>query len=199
MRYFLKTILMITGGIILFSCNKQQSEKPTDEYVINTFYDESENQLEKRIIVSNNNIRSINAYSRNDILIDSLVRVENKIHIQKVQDELYLGDTATFLLKFKNPQFDNQYLLLSDSIIPNNLLDYDNLIQSSNGIEVEIKFVCKNVGENKVSGILFNTSIEVIDYINENDFIGRRVGIFEGFRIYFTVEGRKNTINKAIF
>lgn len=187
----MKNIFYLTIiSMFLFSCEKRSKDltKSTkDIYVEKTYFDSTRNLVKQETTFINNSIQNISAYSSSGLITDSLYKVEDKISIICNDENVSVGDTVTFIIKYDNPDFESQYLLLTDSIRVDDLFQYDNLISSENGVEIELNFLCRQRGVNYVNGIIFNTSIEVIEYINEIDFFGKRVGCFEEFNLKFTV------------
>ncbi len=180
-------LLSILTVIVIISCQRKSKEFDENERLVfeKVYYDSLNSILKQKGTFIDQKLDKVCAYSMNGILIDSFQRVNNKISYEIVKEELNRGDTVTFRVKYDNPKYENQYILLTDSVKMNNILGFDNLIQSNNGEYVEISFVCRALGKNVVNGIIFNSSIEVIECINEEEYFGRRVGWFEKFELFF--------------
>lgn len=187
----LKNIALIS----IFSwiiCSCAFEEKSTKSKIVKKFYDKHEKELEYEAYYSAGSLKVVKGYTMDGDLVDSLFRVENSFNYEIIDNDLHIGDTLIVSMEFSSPQFQDKYVLLTDSITVDELL-YSNSYQYEdyNG-DITLSFLITDSGRSYISGILFNTSVEVLEYINDNEFIGKRKGMFEVFKIEFDVSSRKN-------
>jgi hypothetical protein len=172
--------------LIIASCGSNNESK---EYtIVNSFYDKEKEIIEYKAYYNDEKLKTILGYSMDGDLVDSLYRVNDNVNYKILNEDLHVNDTITIKLDFKNSPFEDSYVMLTDSVIVEDILYQNDYLYSNYNGKVELKFILSNSGKNNVTGILFNTSVQVLKYINEDEFIGKRVGMFEEFDVEFDVD-----------
>jgi hypothetical protein len=174
---------------IISSCTTNENSNEND--VFRKYYDKDEGLIEYEAFYHKNELKELRGFSKDGDLVDSLYRVNDSIRYEILDENLHVEDTVTINIKFNSPLFKDQYVMLTDSIKVEELLYQNDYIYANYNGEVEIKFILVEPGKNTVTGVLFNTSVEVLEYINQNEFVGRRVGMFKEFNVEFDVAPRE--------
>lgn len=168
---------------VFISCDVDKNNYETKK----KYYYDNSNSLKSKTLKRNDSIFLIIGYDKDNQITDSVYRVKNKI-IWQLNKEIYnINDTALIKIFFKDKKYSDQYLLLDDSLSVEQYLDNREYLYENVNQQIELEIPLKETGSFFIHGYAFNTDISPLKWINKNEFIGYRKGVFEEFEIELKV------------